>query len=588
MIMTDGNQRRLAAIVAVDVVGYSRMMEVDETGTLGVLRAHRSDLIDPLIGRHDGRIVKTLGDGLLLESSSVVTAVAFALAMQQGMIERNAEVSDIKAMRFRVGVHVGDVIIEGEDIFGDGVNVASRIEGQAETGGVCLSDDAYRQVRDRLDANWRDGGEQQVKNISRPVQVWHWQREVSGESAPSGSEAPALPEKPSVAVLPFDNMSNDPEQEFFADGMTEDLITDLSKVSGLFVVARNSSFVFKGKAVDIRDAARQLGVRYVVEGSVRKIGTRVRINVQLINAESGGHVWAERYDGSIDNVFELQDEVGEKIVSALAVRLRGDEGQRLRKVHTHNLDAYELYVRARGTPYPPVPERIAAAIGMFAEVIEADPNFAGGYAGLSWMTSLKASFSTGSLSDIAAEALHLASKAIEIDDSFGWSHGALALAMLIAGRHGEAEAAIDQAIAHQPNDGDLHAYRGFILATSGKPDAAIEPIEHAIRLNPQFVQGPYLNLKSLAQMLRWDFSAAISDFERNVAQHGPVGPPALAWAAGAYHELGRDEDVRRIVDQLSSRFPNFRLSGWNLLQLVKPEESRIRLEQSMTAAGVAV
>ena len=586
--MTDGNQRRLAAIVAVDVVAYSRMMEADETGTLNILRGHRSELIDPLIHKHDGRIVKTLGDGLLLEFSSVVTAVEFALAMQHGMTGRNSDAQETTAMRFRIGVHVGDIIIEGDDIFGDGVNVASRIEGLAETGGICLSDDAHRQIRDRLDASWRDGREQQVKNISRPVHVWHWQREDSGASAPSVDEGPALPDKPSVAVLPFDNMSNDPEQEFFADGMTEDLITDLSKVSGLFVVARNSSFVYKGQAVDIRDAARQLGVRYVVEGSVRKIGTRVRINVQLINAESGGHVWAERYDGTIDNVFELQDEVGEKIVSALAVRLRGDEGQRLRQVHTHNLDAYELYVRARATPYPPVPERIAAASGMFAEVMETDPEFAGGYAGLSWMTSLRALFAHGDLSDSAAEALRLAGKAIDVDDGFGWSHGALALALLVARRHGEAEAAIDQAIAHQPSDADLHAFRGFILAASGKPDAAMEPIDHSIRLNPQFVQGPYLNLRSVAQVLRRDYAGAISDFEKNVARHGPVGPPALAWAAGAYHELGREEDVRRVLGQLSNRFPMFRLSGWNLPQLLEPEATRSRLVQSMTAAGVAV
>lgn len=584
--MTDGNQRRLAAIVAVDVVGYSRMMEGDETGTLSILRGHRAGMIDPLIGRHDGRIVKTLGDGLLLEFSSVVTAVEFALAMQRGMIERNAEFSDTTAMRFRVGVHVGDVIIEGDDIFGDGVNVASRIEGQAETGGVCLSDDAYRQVRDRLDASWRDGGEQQVKNISRPVHVWHWQPDDAVAAATSGTEGPALPDKPSVAVLPFDNMSNDPEQEFFADGMTEDLITDLSKVSGLFVVARNSSFVFKGKAVDIREAAKQLGVRFVVEGSVRKAGTRVRINVQLIDAASGGHVWAERYDGSIDNVFELQDEVGAKIVSALSVQLRGDESNRLRQVHTHNLDAYELFARARTTPYPPVPDRIAAATEMFEKVIETAPDFAGGYAGKSWMIGVKALFGNADLADSAELAIDLAHKAIEVDDRFGWSHASLGMGLFIGRRPGEALEAIDRAIGLQPNDSDVHAYQALFLALSGRPADAVGPIEQAIRLNPQFIHGPYLNLKTVIHILCQDYDQAVAASEKNVARQGPVGPPAIAWTAGAYHELGRSEDAARLVGQLRSRFPAFRLSGWNFLELVQPVEARSRFEQSMLSAGV--
>jgi adenylate cyclase len=361
--MSEGTKRRLAAIVAADVVGYSRLMGADETGTLATLRAHRSELIDPLIEKHGGRIVKTTGDGLLLEFPSVIAAVEFAIAAQEGIVARNEGVPDLEAMRFRIGVHVGDVIIEGEDLFGNGVNIAARIEPLAEPDGISLSDDAYRQVRDRLDVIWEDGGEHEVKNIARPIQVWHWLR--NGQQSPTQqsieSEPLELPDKPSIAVLPFDNMSGDPEQEFFADGMTEDLITDLSKISGMFVVARNSSFVFKGQPIDVRDAARQLGVRYVLEGSVRKAGSRVRINVQLIDAVSGGHLWAERYDGTVENVFELQDDVGAKVVAALAVRLQGDENARLQRVHTHNLNAYELYVRAKSTPYPPIPERIEAA-----------------------------------------------------------------------------------------------------------------------------------------------------------------------------------------------------------------------------------
>jgi TolB-like protein len=305
--MSEGPQRRLAAIVAADVVGYSRLMGANETGTLAALRSHRSELIDPLIEKHGGRIVKTMGDGLLLEFPSVVAAVECAIATQEGIAERNEDIPDSEAIRFRIGVHVGDVIIDGDDIFGDGVNIAARVEPLAEPGGVSLSDDAYRQVRDRLDVVWEDGGEHHVKNIARPIQVWRWLDggRRSTRRALFEGEPLELPDKPSIAVLPFDSRSGDPEQEHFADGMTEDLITDLSKISGMFVVARNSSFAFKGQPVDVRDAARRLGVRYVLEGSVRKAGARVRINVQLIDALSGGHLWAERYDGTVENVFEL-------------------------------------------------------------------------------------------------------------------------------------------------------------------------------------------------------------------------------------------------------------------------------------------
>ncbi len=293
--------------MAADVVGYSRLMGADETGTLAALRAHRSELIDPLIDKHGGRIVKTMGDGLLLEFPSVVAAVECAIATQEGIAERNEGIPDNEAIRFRIGVHVGDVIIEGDDIFGDGVNIAARIEPLSEPDGLSLSDDAYRQVRDRLDVVWEDGGMHEVKNIARPIHVWRWMndRRQSPGQASAAAETLELPDKPSIAVLPFNNMSGDPEQEYFADGMTEDLITDLSKISGMFVVARNSSFVFKGQSVDIREAARSLGVRYVLEGSVRKAGSRIRINAQLIDALSGGHLWAERYDGTIEDVFEL-------------------------------------------------------------------------------------------------------------------------------------------------------------------------------------------------------------------------------------------------------------------------------------------
>jgi adenylate cyclase len=590
--MTEGVQRRLAAIVAADVVGYSRLMGADETGTLAALRSHRSELIDPLIHRHGGRIVKTMGDGLLLEFPSVVAAVEFAIAAQTGLAERNESMPDDRAIRLRIGVHIGDIIIEGDDIFGNGVNIAARVEPLADPDGISLSDDAYRQVRDRLDIAWEDGGEYEVKNIARPLQVWHWVpdggRSAGSRPAPANNQPPplALPDKPSIAVLPFDNMSGDPEQEYFADGMTEDLITDLSKISGLFVVARNSSFVFKGQAMDVRDVARRLGVRYVLEGSVRKAGSRVRINVQLIDAVSGGHVWAERVDGSIEDVFELQDDVGAKVVSALSVRLQGDEGERLQQVHTHNIAAYELYVRAKATPYPPIPERIEAAGRLFEQVIEMDPDFAGGYAGAASMLGFGALFGHFDVSETASRAVALARRGIELDDSFGWSYVALGLALLLQGKHDEAIAAVDEAVARQPNDADAHAYRGLMLGLSGNPQLGLEPLEHAIRLNPQFFNGPYLNMRGVVMAMARDYEGAVQSFEENIARHGPVGPPVLVWCSTAYHMLGRPEDAGHKLQLLESRFPAFRLESWNFLKLVRSPEDRSRFLDLMRAAGV--
>lgn len=579
-------QRRLAAIVAADVVGYSRLMGADETGTLAALRKLRADLVDPAISGHGGRIVKTMGDGLLLEFPSVVDAVKCAVAVQRAMTAHTATVSDDRAIRYRIGIHIGDIIIEGDDIFGDGVNIAARVEPLAQTGGICLSDDAYRQVRDRVDIAWTDGGTHQVKNIARPLQVWRWQHDAGPSMEPVQPAPLPLPDKPSIAVLPFNNMSGDPEQDYFADGMTEDLITDLSKISSLFVVARNSCFAFKGQAVDVRDAARRLGVRYVLEGSVRKAGPRVRINAQLIDATSGGHLWADRYDGAIEDVFELQDEVGAKVVSALAVHLTGDEQRRLNQVHTRNLEAYELFVRAKSTPYPPLPERLESARKMFEQVIDLDPDFAGGHAGVSWILSFGAMFGHADISPIAERAVALSEKAISLDESFGMGHVAAALALQLKGKHDEAIAAADAAVERQPNDADAHALRGLVLAFAGQAGRGLAPIEHAIRLNPQFVNSPFRNLRSCIMLLAQDYEGSARSFEENVQREGPVGPPVLCWAAASYTAVGRKDDATRARTELAARFPAFRLTGWNFPKLIKSPEHRARYIDLMNAAEV--
>jgi Tfp pilus assembly protein PilF len=354
----------------------------------------------------------------------------------------------------------------------------------------------------------------------------------------------------------------------------------------MFVVARNSSFAFKGRPINIREAARRLGVRYVLEGSVRKAGSRVRINVQLIDARSGGHLWAERYDGTVENVFELQDDVGAKVVSALRIRLRGDESARLQRVHTRNLDAYELYVRAKSTPYPPIPERIDAAREMFEQVIDLDPDFAGGYAGTSWMLSFGATWGNVDVGETAERALSLAHKAVEVDDTFGWSYMALALALQLRGKHEEAIAAADEAVARQPNDADAHAYRGIILALAGHPKLGFEPIERAIRLNPQFINSPNLNLRCGIMLLAQDYDDAVRSYEENVARHGPLGPPVLSWAAAAYWALGKRDDAKRAAAQLTTRFPEFRLNTWNFFKLLQSPEDRRRLHDLMGDAGL--
>ncbi|MEE9602130.1 MAG: adenylate/guanylate cyclase domain-containing protein, partial [Thermoguttaceae bacterium] len=433
-----GMHRRLAAILAADVVGYSRLMGEDETGTLASLRAHREELIEPKVAAHEGRIVKLMGDGLLAEFPSAVEAVRCAAEVQRAMAERNADVPEEQQMQFRIGVNLGDVIDEGDDIYGDGVNVAARLEELAEPGGICLSSTVHIQVRNKVDVGFQDLGEKEVKNIAYPVHVFRvlldpmdarsqapgahdkpWYRQwpalalgvaalaflasaglwlfVRGPTIePASIERMAfpLPDKPSIAVLPFSNMSEDQSQEYFADGMTEDLITDLSKISGLFVIARNSSFSYKGQQVKVRQVAEELGVRFVLEGSVRRSGDQVRINAQLIDATTGGHLWAERYDGSLADVFGLQDTVTERIVSALAVHLTVGEEARVSRRETDDVAAYDAFLQGWEHYRRRTPGEFAKAVGYFERAVELDQQYGRAYAALaiiywkSWLWSV--------------------------------------------------------------------------------------------------------------------------------------------------------------------------------------------------------
>src|ERR1700730_17255176 len=377
--MPESQSRRLAAILAADIAGYSALMGSDEARTVSDLKGHQGVVL-PMVGDFGGRVIDTAGDGILAEFPSVVNAVKCAVAIQSKMAERNAAIEPERRMQFRVGINIGDVVYDEARIYGDGINVAARLEGIAEAGGICISSKVYEEISGRIDLVCQDIGDQQLKNIARPVRAYHVRLDGI---APIASAAPALPEKPSIAVLPFQNMSGDQEQEYFADGMTEDLITDLSKASGLFVIARNSSFAYKGKPVKVQEIGRDLGVRFVLEGSIRKAGNRVRITAQLIDAASGGHLWAERFDRDLTDIFATQDEVVEKIVGALAVNLTHGEARRLRRRGTASVEAYETWVRARELLTRSTREGVAQARAKHLRAIELDPSFAAPHAGLS-------------------------------------------------------------------------------------------------------------------------------------------------------------------------------------------------------------
>ncbi len=500
-------RRRLAAILAADVVGYSRLMERDETATHTELTARWREVLEPLVERHQGRVFKRTGDGVFVEFASAVNAVECAAALQQGMATANDGTPPQRAIVLRVGVNLGDVMVDGSDLFGDGVNVASRIETLAHPGGVAISDSVHQHVHGRIGIDFVDSGHHEVKNIERPVHIWNWQPDGhAGSQAPVAPEpAPALPDRPSIAVLPFDNMSGDPDQGYFADGITEDIITDLSKVSGLFVIARNSTFAYKGKSPDVRQVSRDLGVRYVLEGSVRKVANRVRINAQMIDGTNGGHLWAERYDRDIEDIFAVQDEVTRTIVGALRVKLTAGEQVRRESPGKIDPEVYDLLVRSRGTVMQLNPTSAAEARRMLEHVIEIDPKQALAYARLSMISF--ADYANQWNDATAANldrALELAQKAIAVDESEPQGHIALALALSWLRRLDEAEPAAERAIALAPNLADAYTGLGNIRDFQGRFDDAVALYTRAHRLDPQFDMALNFLGRALLSLGRYD------------------------------------------------------------------------------------
>src|SRR5215471_5114512 len=470
--MSEHVERRLAAILAADVAGSCRLIGIDEEGALAQLKALRKTLFDPKISDHRGRIVKNTGDGALVEFGSVVDAVRCAVEIQRGIAKHNIDVPHVKRIEFRIGIHVGDIIIEDHDIFGDGVNIAVRLEEIAEPGGVSISDDAHRQVRGKVDITFEDMGSRSLKNIAEPLRAWRVRIGPSSSPAmltkpPTETAQPlALPDKPSIAVLPFTNMSGDPEQDYFADGIVEEIITALSHFRQLFVIARNSSFTYKGRAVDVKQVGRELGVRYVLEGSVRKAANRVRIAGQLIDATTGAHIWADRFDGALDDIFALQDQVASNVAGAIEPKLRQSEIARANRKPTGNLTAYDLYLRALAQAYRFSEEGFAEAVALARQALAIDPSYAPAAAMVGWCRTHQRVHGWGALSDQdISEACRLARQALEAerDDAETIWQAARTL-FYLAGEAAMAAAAFDRALALNPNAAHAWLFRGNIHA----------------------------------------------------------------------------------------------------------------------------
>jgi TolB-like protein/class 3 adenylate cyclase len=598
-------ERKLAAILAADVVGYSRLMEVDEAATLAVLKSHREELIDPGIAKHRGRIVKLMGDGALVEFASVVDAVACAIAIQEAMAARNEGLPEDRRIVFRIGVHLGDVMVEGDDLYGDGVNVAARLEGLAEPGGICISQQALDQVETKLDLAYEDLGEQQVKNIARPVHAYQvrregdtswketaprpgistaqvlglavvtvlivagaaaawwqpWKSEVEPASVPGVASPPT--DRPSIAVLPFNNMSGDPEQEYFADGITEDLITDLAKVSGLLVIARNSTFAYKGQSPDVRQVARELDVHYVVEGSVRKAGERIRINAQLIDAETGHHLWAERYDRAATDVFELQDAVRAQIVAALQVTLTPAEKSRLAHKLTDNPEAYDYYMRGLRQESFFTKEGNLESRHLFERAIELDPRFAAAMGKLATAHTLAAERAWSPSSEESLETARLlAEKAVALDSDLPQAHWAVARVysrkQLFDGDR--AIASLRKAIALDPNYADGHAFLATVLNFVGRAEEALGHVETAMRLNPHFPFWYYYALGA-SQFMLTRYDAAAESFQ-NAIERNSAWPPTHRILVATYGHLGMIDDAAWEMEELRMLGFDPTLANW--------------------------
>jgi len=541
--------RRLAAILAADVAGYSRLIGADEGGTLERLRALRRQLLDPKIAEHRGRLVKTTGDGLLIEFGSVVDALRCAVDVQREMTGRNTGMPPDNRIEFRIGINMGDIVVDDGDIFGDGVNVAARLEALAEPCGICVSARVQEDAAGKLDLVFEDIGEQQLKNIVRPVRVYRVVTEACPETLRSGADPP-LPDKPSIAVLPFANMSGDPEQEYFADGMVEEIITALSRIRWLFVIARNSSFTYKGQAIDVKQVGRELGVRYVLEGSVRKAGGRVRIAAQLIDALTGTHLWADRFDGSLEDVFDLQDKVASSVAGVIEPALQAAETARSADRPTNDLTAYDLYLRAYAMVLSSA-RQIPEALCLMEQAIERDPRYG---PALAWAAHCcNRLLLDGRSEDPAADRLKgadFARRALEVagDDPSILANAALALAYF-GEDIGAMMALVDRALALNPSFARGWYVSGLLRMWAGQPDIAIEHIEASLRLSPRARVGWSLAQIGFAHFFARRFDEAVPKLLLAI-QEAPSNPHPYRFLAACYAHMGRLDEAREVVERL--------------------------------------
>lgn len=545
-------ERRLAAIFAADVVGYSRLMEANERGTLTALKSHRKNLIDPVVAEHNGRIVKLMGDGVLVEFASVVDAIECAVEIQRGMIERNVKVPENGKIEFRIGINIGDILVEGDDIYGDGVNVTARLEALADPGGICVSQNVFDQVKNKVDLGFEDMGDQKVKNIAEPVRAYRVQlpRPIVIEAPP------VMPDKPSIAVLPFDNLSGDPEQEYFSDGITEDIITALSRLRWFLVIARNSTFVYKGRSVDVKLVGRELGVRYVLEGSVRKAGNRVRITAQLVDAISGAHYWAQNFDRELADIFELQDDITQSVTSAIEPKLVAAEGARSLGRSSRDLSAWDLVTRAMTHYGRMTASESEIAIKMLRSAVEKYPNYGPAHSLLAFALLVSGHVGWIPESDDFAYAAELAQRAAQLDNEDPWAHLALGYVAFTQRQTDETTKEYKRALDLNPNFATAHGYLGWALAFDGQSDEAIRYFELALRMSPHDpLKAFFYSGTGVAHYYANRFDEAV-EWARNAVRERPGFTASRRILCASLAQAGRIDEAHEEMATLRIMQPN--------------------------------
>ncbi len=556
---TERVARRLAAILAADMVGYSRIIRANEEATLAAFNALRADIIDPRIADRNGRIFKLMGDGIMAEFPSVVEAVRAAADVQRELADRNAAEAGAQRFELRIGINLGDVVVDGDDLQGDGVNLASRLEGLAEPGGICLSASVHEQVRDRAEWVFEDLGERRVKNIDRPVRAWRWARDAASTAAAPDAVS-SNQAKPSIAVLPFANMSGDPDQEYFADGMVEEITTGLARIRWLTVIARNSTFAYKGQSPDVQNGGRELAVRYVVEGSVRRAGNKVRITAQLIEAETAGHLWAKKFDGALDDVFDLQDQITAGVVAAIEPSVRQAETERAKRKRPDNLDAYDLYLRGLEQSYTYTPAGRSAGLTLLDAAIALDPNYAEAHGVAAYCLQQRYLWGGRAPADRDAALAHAeAVAALRTDDATALALAALALSAL-ADRHDAALVMLERALEQNPSSAIAHTATALVNMMLGRPDTSELHAERSLRLSP-FDPLRYVPETTLAaaKLAAGECEAALACVRRGL-EANPVFAPGLTTLALCLVRLGRTEEARATVQRLLEIAPDTRIA----------------------------